>query len=180
MGDRIANLKALGFGAFAIGWWIYSLPEAGWTAPGVGDPTVVQWVTLVVLASSIVGLASLLRNETWYAVFFLFWAAILWGSHATLSMTMAAPTAYNGWYDMALAVISLLLLLSALRIAAGPAVVLLNLGSTLVFLVGALGTWSGAHFWAVLAGYLGLITGLAALWAAWNEFAAIGGEAGAA
>ena len=180
MGDRIANLKALGFGAFAIGWLMYSLPSVGWSTPGAGDPTVVQWVTVVVVASSIVGLASFLRNETWHAVFFLFWAAILWGSHATLSMEMAAPTAYNGWFNIALAVISLLLLLSALRIAVGPAVVLLNLGSTLVFVVDALGAWFGGHFWMVLSGYLALITGLAALWAAWNEFAAIGGEAGAA
>jgi hypothetical protein len=180
MGDRIANPKALGFGAAAISLWMYGVLYAGWSTPAAGDPTMIQVDMLVLVALFIVALASFLRSETWYAVFFLFWAAFTWGLHASLGMASGQPSAFNGWYAIAVAIISLFLLLAAVRIAAGPAVTLLNLGLTLMMVAFALGGWFGGQFWLVIGGYLGLISGLAALWAAWNEFAAIGGEAGAA
>jgi succinate-acetate transporter protein len=180
MGDRIANPKALGFSAFAIVAWMYSLANAGLSTPAAGGTTMTEFTTFALFALFIVALASFLRNETWYAVFFMFWAAFLWGLHASMGAGTMSPSAFSGWYEITVAIISLFLLLAAMRIAAGPAVTLLNLGITLVFVCFALGNWLGGHFWVVIAGYLGLITGLAALWAAWNEFAAIGGEAGAA
>lgn len=177
MGDRIANPRALGFSALAIGTWMFSLSSAGWSTP-VAE-TMHQVVPFGLLALFIAALASFLRNETWYAVFFMFWAAYVWGVRATMGGTMTGPSAFDGWYEIAIAVISLFLLLSALRAAAGPAIMLLNLGYTLLFSALALGDWLGGHFWIVVAGYIGLVTGLVVLWAAWNEFVAIGGEAGA-
>ena len=180
MGDRIANPKALGFGAFAVAAWMYSLANAGLSTPAAGSGTITELTTFALLALFIAALASFLRNETWYAVFFMFWAAYMWGLHASLGMAMAGPSAYGGWYELMTAIISLFLLLAALRVAAGPGVVLLNLGITLVMVAFALWNWFGGHVWMVISGYLGLITGLAALWAAWGEFAAMGGEAGSA
>jgi succinate-acetate transporter protein len=180
MGDRIANPKALGFSAFAIIAWMYSLANAGLSTPAAESATMAEVTTFALFALLIVAFASFLRNETWYAVFFMFWAAFVWGLHATMGMGTMSPSAFSGWYEIAVAIISLFFLLAALRIAAGPAVTLLNLGNVLVFLAFALGNWFGGHIWVVIAGYLGLVTALAALWAAWNEFGAIGGEAGAA
>ena len=179
MGDRIANPKALGFSAFAIVAWMYSLANAGLSTPAAGSSTMTELTTFALFALLIVAFASFLRNETWYAVFFMFWAAFMWGLHASMGMTMTS-SAFSGWYNITVAIISLFLLLAAMRVAAGPAVTLLNLGITVVFALFALGDWFGGSVWVVVAGYVGLVTALAALWAAWNEFAAMGGEAGAA
>jgi succinate-acetate transporter protein len=171
MNDRVANPKALGFGAFAILAWMYSIFTAGWYGGVSTGSTMTAFLTLAVAALFISALASFLRNETWHAVFFMFWTAAVW---AVLHTGASVTTAYGGWYAIMIAVISLFLLLAALRIAAGLPVVLLNLGNTLVFVGFALTGWTAMSFWTVIAGYIGLATGLAGLWAAWNEFAAMG------
>lgn len=179
MSDHVANPKALGFGAFAILAWMYSMPSAGWYGGAGTERTMTAFLALSVIALFIAALASFLRNETWHAVFFMFWAAVVWGERAAMHAALA-PAGYGGWYAIMIAVISLFLLLAALRVAAGLPVVLLNLGNTLFFVGFALWGWTGADFWIVIAGYIGLVTALAALWAAWNEFAAMGGGGSAA
>jgi succinate-acetate transporter protein len=176
MGEGIANPKALGFSAFAIVAWMFSLLNVGWFTVSNGDPTMTRFTTLALVALFIAAVASFLRRETWYAVFFMFWAAYIWGLHATLNAQSNTPPGYGAWLALLVAMISFFLLLSAMRAMTGLPVVLLNLGNTAVFVCFALGGWMGAAFWERLAGYIGLAAGLAALWAAWNAYGEIGVE----
>lgn len=82
MGERIANPKALGFAAFGIAAWMYGLLNAGWYSMDAAAATVGRFTALAAIALFIAALASFLRNESWYAVFFMFWTAVIWGQRA--------------------------------------------------------------------------------------------------
>ncbi|HKJ93343.1 MAG TPA: hypothetical protein VJ957_09245 [Longimicrobiales bacterium] len=173
MGDRVADAKALGFSAFAIIAWMNSMLGAGWTAP---DASVLNAVVVFAgFALLIAALASFLRGEAWHAAFFLFWSALLMGYKASMSMGMAGPSAYAGWYDITVVVVSFLLFMAAQRSGFELPVVLLSIGVTLTFLAEALGGWLGGSFWMVISGYIGLATGLVSFWAAAVAFGQMGG-----
>ncbi len=176
MGDRIANPKALGFAAFGIMAWMYSMIYAGWYPPQSATPVIHEVASFAAIALLIVALASFLRNETWHAVFFMFWTAAIWGYRVGLNMGAGSLTSYGGWYAILIALVSLFLLLAAMRTAAGAPVVVLTAGLTLSWIAWALAGWMGTAFWAVLGGYICLVAALAAFWAAWVAFGAMGGE----
>jgi succinate-acetate transporter protein len=164
MGDRVADPKALGFSAFAIMSWMYSMVYAGWYTPGIG--TLHSVVTFATIALLIAALASFLRGEAWHAVFFMFWSALIMGYRAGLDAGMAGQSAYAGWYFLGIAVVSLFLFFAALRAMLGLPTVLLSIGATLSFAAYALANWLGGAFWFGLGGYIGLVASLAAFWAA--------------
>lgn len=173
MGDRVADAKALGFSAFAIIAWMSSMVSAGWYTP---DTAVMHGVIVFsALALLIVALASFLRGEAWHAVFFLFWWALIMGYKTSMETGMMGMSAYGAWYDITIALVSFLLFAAALRSALGMPVVLLSIGVTLTYVASAIGGWAGGRFWMVLSGYIGLVTALAAFWAAASAFGQMGG-----
>lgn len=177
MKDRIADPRALGFAAFAILAWMYSMITAGWFggASVIGSMTGVA--TFAWLALLVAGFAAFLRGDSWHATFFMLWSALIWGFRVALQHGgMANAAGYGGWYNIAIAVVSFFLFLAALRAAVGIAVVLVSAGFTLTFVFSALGHWFGGSFWIVIAGYLGLLTGLASFWAMAVALVGPGGE----
>jgi succinate-acetate transporter protein len=178
MGDRVADPKALGFAAFATMAWMYSMVGAGWVSASSAVAVLHQAATFSMLALLVAALAAFLRGEAWHAFFFMFWSALILGYRGVLATmaAMASPGAANGWYSLIIAVVSFFLFLAAMRAAVGPPVVLLALAVTLAFLSQALGYWFGGGFWAVLGGYLGLVSGLAGFWAMIVEAGNIGGS----
>lgn len=178
MTDRIADPKALGFGALGIGFWMHGMAYAGWfpldaTATGVGQSAAV-FATFALLVAA---LASFLRDETWHAVFFMFWSAIFWGVKTETGAD--AASAYAGWYFLTIAVFSLLLWLGAQGDEdVGKPAVLASLGILLTFVAFALGGWGlGGVFW-VVGGYVGLVVAALAFWA--TADALLAGRAGPA
>ncbi|MEJ2216015.1 MAG: GPR1/FUN34/YaaH family transporter [Gemmatimonadota bacterium] len=176
MGDRVADPKALGFGAFAMMAWVYSMQHAGWYANGSYAATLHGAAAFATVALLIAALASFLRGETWHAVFFMFWSALLMGYRAG----PAGVDAVGGWYLLTIALVSFFLFLRALKDGLGVPVVLLAIGVALSFLLYALGSWLGGVFWVVVGGYVGLLTALATFWAAASALGIIGGGAGGA
>lgn len=173
MGDRVADAKALGYSAFAIIVWMSSMVSAGWYTP---DTAVVNGViTFAALALLIVALASFLRGEAWHAVFFLLWWALIMGYKTSMETGMMGMSPYGAWYDITIALVSFLLFAAALRSSFGLPVVLLSIGVALAYLSSAIGGWAGGRFWMVLSGYIGLVTALAAFWAAASAFGRLGG-----
>jgi succinate-acetate transporter protein len=178
MSDRVADPKALGFAAFGFAAWMFSLANAGLYA----DPSVGTMLTVVAsfstIALLIAALASFLRGEAWYATFFMFWTAFMWGYKAVMGSAMGA-SAFGAWFDILVALVSLLLLMAALRISAGMPVILLSLAVVLSFLLSALGGWLGGGFLMTLSSWAGLAAGLAAFWATAGEIGRIGARPGA-
>lgn len=180
MGDRVASAKALGFGAFGIVAWMYSMFDTGWFTPEQAGGVAAGVGIFASTALLVAALASFLRGETWHAVFFMLWSAFVHGYGATMQAGAAGPSPYEGWYSALIALISLMLFMAAQRMGAGMPVVLLSLGATLAFVGFALAGWLGGGIWLMLGGYLGLATGLAALWATYAEMGSIGAGGGSA
>lgn len=178
MEQRIANPKVLGFLTLAIAGWAFSMPAAGWYPAAVmGEAAMNQAAVLAMLGLLYAGLASLLRQEAWYGVFFLFWSGLWWSFHATFGAVGMGTAGFMGWFNITLALASLVLWLGAMRTGAPMPVMLLALAVTLVFLCYALGGWIATVF-MVIAGYAGLIAALLSFWAAFAELPA--GSAAAA
>lgn len=182
MGNRVADPKALGFGAFAIAGWMFGMLDSGWYAFVDAGASLHEVMVFSALALLIAALASFLRDEAWYAVFFMFWSALTWGFRAGITeVGMTGVTAYAGWGYMTVALVSLLLFLAALKAAGGLPVVLVALGVTVAMALLGLGGWLGGGFWAALGGYAEMATGLAAFWATAAALLGTGGaRAGAA
>lgn len=169
MEARIANPRALGFASFGMGVWMYSMVNAHWFSGSVlGSSTMGVVAMATTLGLLIAALASFLRNDHWVSFFFMFWAAVWWGIHSAASGAPASA-AFAGWFDAALAGVSLILFLGALRNAEAPEVRMLSLGATLALASWALGLWGLGTFFVALAGYLGLLTALFAYWACLAE-----------
>lgn len=69
---------------------------------------------------------------------------------------------------------SLFLFIAAMRSGVGQPAMLAALGVFLVFLLFGVSGWLSAPFLNTIAGYISLLTGLAAFWATWNACAEMG------
>lgn len=178
MNDRIANPKSLGFGAFAIGAWMYSMVSAGWFAPSVlGSETAASMAVFVTFALLVAALACFLRGETWHAVFFMFWSAVWWGIQGGGGFAVAElGTGYLGWYFLMIFLFSLLLWLAAKKSAAvGTPAALVALGTAVAELAWGLNYLGLGDFLLPIAGYVGLVTAILAFWAAADDLEVLGG-----
>jgi hypothetical protein len=148
MNGRVGNVRALGFGVFATGVWLYSMSLAGFMPVTYGKP--LHGIAVFVGIGLIVaGVTALLRHESWLGFFFILWAAASWGVGASFGL---------GWFWLALALMNLYLWLAAGRAGHAPAVGLVAL------LVGidALGQGLYGVAGLNLAGLIGAYFGLAA------------------
>ncbi len=175
---RIANPKALGFIALGIVAWMESMLGAGWFS-NPPENIMRGFLTFGALALLIVALASFLRNETWHAVFFMFWAAVTHDLLSNVGTANGGPNAFGGWYQILLALALLFFFLAALRIAAGSPTVILALALTVVFACLGVASWTGVRVLAIIGSYVGLVAALAAFWAAWGALGDLGGGGGA-
>lgn len=176
MEHRIANARALGFASAAIGSWMYFMALAGWFPQTVlASATMAHVAAMVTLGLFIAALASFLRADHWAAFYFMFTAAIWWGLRAGGGPDQA-NMGYTGWYFAAIAVVALILFFAALRDLETLPVRLVAGGGALAFISWTLAAWGLGGFFTGLAGYIGLVTALAAFWAAAAE--ALGGEVG--
>ncbi|MCG6957704.1 MAG: hypothetical protein LJF04_17070 [Gemmatimonadetes bacterium] len=176
MESRIANARALGFASFGIGVWMYCMALAGWFPESVlTSSTMGNVATTVTLGLFIAAIASFLRTDHWAAFFFMFWAATWWGVRAGNGPD-EGNMVYAGWFFAAIAVVNVILFMAAMRDLETGLVRLVNGGIALAFVCWALGAWGLGMFFVALAGYIGLLTALAAFWAAATE--ALGGVIG--
>lgn len=165
MEGRAANPRALGFGAFAIGAWMYSMIDAGWFEMSTYASGTSQSVAVfAMIALLVAAIAAFLRDEAWHALFFAFWAALFWGFSGVLDMGPGDST-YGGWHSLMIAVFSLLLWLSAGKSDVALPDTLVAAGVTVTFAAWGLAGLLGVDLLNVAGGYVGLLTALASFWA---------------
>lgn len=148
MNGKLGDPKALGFGIFATGAWLYSMSLAGFMPVMYGTP--LHGVAIFVgIGLLVAGIAAFLRNESWLGFFFILWAAAAWGVGASFTL---------GWFWLAIALMNLYLWLAARSAGHAQAVGLVAL------LVGidALGQGLRGVAGLNLAGLIGSYFGLAA------------------
>ncbi len=117
MNNKVANPTALGFGVFAIAFWMFSLTHSGLVHPAGIDPgTMHVAMTVAALGLLIAGIMAFLREEGWSAFFFLLWAGLAWGnSHGMGHEMMGATREFNGWFTIAITLINLYLWFGAFK-----------------------------------------------------------------
>lgn len=165
---QIANLKALGFGVFAILVWLVALEWTGWFQNVLRTETGGDAVLLAKYGLLAAGLASLLRGETWHAVFFLFWSAYAWQLPNQGGKT-GAP-AFHGWFVFLAGIFHLFLAVGAYRDPdLGLGRVLIALGVVLSALCATLFAWGGPGLLIGVGGYISMVLAALAFVAAATE-----------
>lgn len=177
MDGRIANPKALGFGALAITGWTYSMAHAGWLMPAtLGSGAAHDVAVFATFALLVAALAAFLRGETWHAVFFMFLSAFWWAVQATGGEGQAQ--ALQGWYYLASAVFLAVLGAGGLQSAeVGTDASLVALGVAFVLIGLGLADLGLPTMFTLIGGYAGLATALLSFWVAAREL--MTAEAGA-
>lgn len=168
MNSNIASSKALGFGVFAVGTWMFFLAHAGLVHPMGVDPGTMQMaMTLAALGLLIAGIMAFIRHEGWLAFFFLFWAGLAWGSsHGTGHGAMpAGDMRFTAWFTIAITLVNLYLWYVAMKSKKlGGAINLTMLLLWLAMLALGLQGFLGANVLERVSGALGLASSLAAFY----------------
>lgn len=170
MDERIANPKVLGFLTLAVAGWTYSMSMVGWYH-GLGQVALGQAAVLAMIGLLIAAIASFMRGETWYAVFFMFWSVVFWSQHSAFGAGGTAVASFEAWFWLTLAAATCVLWLGALRAKLPMPTMLFALFLTIAVLGYALGIGI-AHFFFLIGGYAGLVASLLAFWAALSELPA--------
>lgn len=148
MNGKVASSKALGFGVFAVGAWLFSMDFSGLATFTYGaQPHMLSM--LLAIGLLVAGVAAFLRNEAWLAFFFILWSAASFAS---------GGAAASGWMWLAMALINLYLWLAAGKSGQEVAV------GGVAFLIGIFALGQGLRGVAGLnlAGQIGSYFGLAA------------------
>lgn len=174
LGIQIANPKAIGFGVLGISFWMYAMIAAGWfpNPETYGTKIAMNAAVMQTYALLVAALVCFLRGEKWHAVFFTFWSVEAWA--ATVQTGEASSAAYSGWFYLTFVVFLLILGWAAFKsqkVSNDRA--LIAFAAALYGLGIALGMWGLATF-AVIGGYIGLLTALLAFWITAQEIGIAG------
>jgi len=168
MNSNIASSKALGFGVFAVGLWMFFLAHAGLVHPmGIDPGTMHMAMTLAALGLLIAGIMAFLRHEGWLAFFFLFWAGVAWGSTHGMGHGGMQPgdMRFTAWFTIAITLVNLYLWYAAIKSRKlGGAVNLTMLLLWLAMLALGLQGFLGANVLERISGALGLASALVAFY----------------
>lgn len=168
--NKNANASALGYAAFALALWMYSMIPAGWFDP---SQTAGALLMAVVLGGSVMAIAGVLRclqGHTLDMVLFLAFAGYWWiallETHVTGLGELSSP-GFLGWYAMVWAFLAFCLWLAARK--DGVARMLFVLGLCLSLFAQALAEWLHLDALEMLSGYLGLVTAIVGIYIAAAE-----------
>lgn len=152
--------SSLGYAGFSVTLWMFSMINAAWFDASQETLVMLLAVTIGGIAMALAGLFSFFRGRTHNMCLFLAFAAFWWSwalmVHTVNNGGIAPNSAFLGWYYLVFAVVAFSLWLSAFRAGTGRMVFDLLLCLSLLAL--AISGWSGASWWRIVGGYLGLIT----------------------
>lgn len=156
-----ASSSAVGYAAFAVTLWMFSMINAGWFDASQQMLTIMLAVTLGT-AMALAGLLAWFRGRSHDMCLLLAFAAFWWSwalaAHVVDNGAIAPGHGYLGWYYMVWAVVAFFLWIAAFRAGTGRVLFDLVLWLSLLWL--AIGAWSDVNGVTILGGYLGLITAL--------------------
>lgn len=165
-----ANASALGYAAFALALWMFSMISADWFDPSQAIGALSTAVVLGGSVMAIAGIFSFLQGHTLDTVLFLAFAGYWWIVFLHAHTTTAAhplASAFQGWYAMVWAFLAFCLWLAARK--GGTARMLFVAGLCLSLFAEALAQWIQLDALTVLSGYLGLVTAILGIYIAAAE-----------
>lgn len=169
--QKIADVSALGYGAFALTLWLVSMASAGWFTQSGSVLLTMLAMVLGGCTLAVAGIIQCVRGKVLDSVLFLAFAAYWWvaalNAHMLGNGASAPSTRFLGWYYMVWAVFAACIWLAACR--DGVARMLFTLGLSLSLFTFALANWTHYGALTVLGGYLGLVTAVVGLYTAAAE-----------
>jgi succinate-acetate transporter protein len=161
MNNKATITSTVGYMCLALTGWMLSMSNAGWFDAVHGHGTAQMYPLALVLI--VMGILAFLNERTLDAIIFFGGAGLFWsGSQYLLgpSTDSSEPGHYTGWYFFIWAVFFCYVWLGSF--SAGIVRMLFLLGLWLTLLALAVSFWTGLHGFAILGGYLGLITSVLA------------------
>lgn len=167
MTERLCSAKAAGFAGFGVAAFMYSLVHAGlFPAETVDSGIAAAAAIFAGLTLLIAGILEYLRGSHWHAAFFLLFGVFWWAVHSAEGG--AASPAFVGLWYLVWTVFSLSFWYASLKADVPGTVKLLALGTALTLLCFAV-NFFGLSGFRMIAGYVGLVTALLALYATAGE-----------
>jgi uncharacterized protein len=165
-------ISTVGYMCLAVTGWMISMTYADWFSKQ-NSMTLLYPLALVL---GVMGILSFVQNRALDAIVFLGGTALLGSAYAynaTPTITkMSDPPSYLGWFAIVWAVFFAYVWVGSFR--SGITRMLFLLGAWLTMLALAIGGWTGAQGWVILAGYIGLATSVLAAIASATEIIRFG------
>jgi succinate-acetate transporter protein len=164
MENKFSAAASLGYASLFISMWMWYMNYTGWTAIGsASDIVPIMMILGIVIALS--GIFSFLNGDRVEPILFLIVAAYLFSYSLRFVMYPNLPANTNaaitdGWFHILIAVVIFCLWLGSLN---GKVLrQLFFLGLWLAELGAAISNWTAATIFAMIAGYIGLISAILA------------------
>jgi len=155
MNGKAVAISTVGYMCLAVMGWMISMTFASWF-PGHFD---MAFLYPLVIVLGVMGILSFFEGRSLDAIVF-FGGTALFSSAFVQFARLTEPSAYLGWFAILWAVVFAYVWVGSFK--SGVARMLFLLGLWLAMTSLAIGGWSGAHGWVILAGYIGLITSIVA------------------
>lgn len=162
MNNRSVSTATLGYMAYALSFWLIGVVVAGWSNASSASLWTLALPLVILLL--VVGILAVVQGRTLDSIAFLAGAALLWSTHAFVSLAMVphglASSGFAGWFWIVWAAFYGWVFVAALN--AGRTRMVFLLGVALTYLAFAIADWGQVHVIEVIGGYLSLATALIA------------------
>ena len=153
-------ISTVGYLCLAVLGWMISMTDASWFSRQYGMALLYP----LILVLGVMGILSFLQSRALDTVVFFGGAALLGSAsayNASFNLTrLTDPHSYLGWFAFLWALFFFYVWLGSFKSGTGRMLFLLGTWLTLLSL--AIGGWSMAQGWVILAGYIGLATSIVA------------------
>lgn len=162
MNDRgkAVAISTVGYMCLAISGWMICMSYADWFPKQYG----MALLCPLAIVLGVMGILSFLQDRALDAIVFLGGTTLLGSAYAYNATSSASrmndPSSYLGWFAILWAVFFAYVWVGSFK--SGVSRMLFLLGAWLTMLALAIGGWSGANGWVILAGYIGLATSILA------------------
>lgn len=167
MSSKSVITKSVGYFAIALSAWMSGMVVAGWFAPEAGLAQSVVFASAAAVLLAILAILSFVEGK-WLDAIIFFTVAVLTRTDTIMIHAMAmghytSSMADRGWYDLIVAIFVFFVWLGALK-SGWPRMIFLLATWLMALLEAIAGFGGGILILDTIAGYLGLISAIAALY----------------
>lgn len=160
--NRTTITTTIGYMAWALAFWMISMPHALWLSDKLFAPAVNMEYPLAILLF-VMGILAFFQDQTLDSIVFFGGGGLLWVAQLAMAGGAMGAASYFGWFYFIWAVFLAYVWVGSFSSGfAGIVRMLFLLGAWLTLLALAIGSWASLGGFVVLGGYIGLVTAILA------------------
>ncbi len=160
--NRTTITTTIGYMAWALAFWMISMPHALWLSDKLFAPAVNMEYPLAILLF-VMGILAFLQDQTLDSIVFFGGGGLLWVAQLAITGGAMGAASYFGWFYFIWAVFLAYVWVGSFSGGfTGIVRMLFLLGAWLSLLALAIGSWASLGGFVVLGGYIGLVTAILA------------------